>query len=294
MLPGGLSTFANRTSESVPWIEFNGGQNFVALKIWRREVERLHDYKFHQSAFDVMYSLLDSSSDPDSSNSAPAPDFDPDPGPDPEIQYGNVQWPLTTFVGAVMELATPLIPNEENNISNAISDAFDRSIEELKLLSLAYQSATKDHQFRPMTRQTCPPSIPFCFQRRRSAEYFANSLFFPNDGARMPHEPEELSEAQQREFELFYRRRKLMGPFAAYSDWSIRAHQSLNLDGDYAYSVIATSTAMEVLVNTVLLMCSWESGHGPVPNHETGSRMRHDFRFAHENIFVLWSAGTGL
>ena len=241
MVAEGITTFAHRRDEPVPWVEFASGTNFVAIRIWRREVERLFDFKYMSAAFKLATELVVGEA----------------PG-EPSAPFGNVPWPSSTYMGSIAEVATPLLPTADLDIEHAVSDAFDRCIEELHGFSLAYQSVTKDRRFRPVTRQTCPMIVPFCFQTKDDATYFGLSNMTIHTGDAMPFEPEELSADQLREFQATWLRRRTGDPFSSYVDWSRSAHRSLNLHGDYAQSVIATHTAVEVLINSVLLMCAWE------------------------------------
>ena len=241
MVAEGITTFAQRPSERVPWVAFTNGGNFVAIRIWRREVVRLFDYQYMSSAFELAQELV--SKEPSSKQSEPS---------------GSVPWPSSTYLGSIAEVATPLLQTDDLDTNHAISDAFDRCIEELRGFSLAYQSVTKDRRFRPVTRQTCPTIVPFCFQQKDDVDYFGLSTMVVHEGNAMPFEPEELTVEQQREFEVAWNRRRSDDPFATYIDWSRSARRAFNIDGDYAQSVIATYTAIESLFNNVLLMCSWE------------------------------------
>lgn len=241
MLSEGATTYIPRRHEEVPWVEFTNGRNFVAIRIWRRTVERLFDYKYISPAFQLARELIDG-----------------EPSGEPAEPFGSVPWPSSTYMGSIAEVATPLLPTADSNTQHAISDAFDRCIEELQGFSLAYQSVTNDRRFRAVTRQTCPIILPFCFQRKDDATYFGLGSMTIHEGHSMPFEPEELTPEQQREFEVVWQRRRLDDPFASYIDWSRSARRSLDIDGNYAQSVVATYTSIEMLLNNVLLMCAWE------------------------------------
>ena len=236
-----------RSQESVPWLEFTGGLNFVGIRVYRipgtidpditgvelaTEVARLVTTLPADSAIETEYS---------------------------SITFGNAPRPGPVAVRhCVVELATPLLLNTNGSANESMSDAFDRCIQELGRFMVAYSLVAGDLAFIPLTRQRCPPFLPFSTQSIDGI-YGPTGLFFANDSFRyFPHDPPDLDSSQRDKLAELSARLTLNDPFTnAYT--SIRtAQRELELFGNYTTSAISCFMSTEQLMNTLLLMLAWE------------------------------------
>jgi hypothetical protein len=241
-LRDGLELYYQRTREPVPWVQFNGGYNFVRMKIWRVPDQlplQLHKYEM---AFSVAKKLTKPSENPEG------------------IQFGNVPLPSSDVLGTVMELATPVLDAPSGTPEEAISEAFDRCLEELNLFMRAYLTVTHDRTFRPITRQTCRPLVPWATQDLHG-RYGHLGVFMVREGVgQIPYAHDDLTEEQQRKLQIVWRQTTAGYPFIPFVERARVAYREYDVEGDYPTTVIAAYTACEVLLNTALFMMAWEEG----------------------------------
>lgn len=243
-LPEGVTVWAPRPELEVPWARVLGGIGFVGIRVWRRPEVIEWNRQRDDNAFAVADLLCTPTGNtlPDDRERVPPP-------------HGEQ-------LGSVVELATPLIVPEGVEEGQAVSDAFDRCLEELQTFMRAYGAVTRDPRFRSTTRQTCRVAVPMTMQHPVTNEYGYLQTFHVNWGAggTLPYPPEELDERDQLLFGIRFHRALLGDPLTPYLERARVAQRSYLIDGDYPTTVVATYTAAEVLLNGLLLLMAWEEG----------------------------------
>ncbi len=175
-LPAGTA-YEFMRSEPADWIERTLGHNFVGLRIHRVEEIMPLSVAKDRLAFDLA-GRITGHADHNTS----------------ESEYSTDQLaPQTTILAMIAEAATVLLPDAEATSQHAVSDAFDRCLEELRRLMIAYFKVTNDARFRPITRHTCRMLLPYALVRSDDS-WTSMGIFTANDGtATLSFPPEELS-----------------------------------------------------------------------------------------------------
>lgn len=249
-VPEGAQLFVTRYAERVEWVKWNGGFNFVGMRIYRPPETLVHRMALGDNAMDVFRR---------------ATSYEPPPAPE-GVTFGRVP-PVTAEVdGTVVEVATPLLPTDDGEPQHAVSNAFDRCLEELRALMRAYFMVTQDVRFRPISRQTCPETVPMATQDV-DGHWTGWGFFLVHYGeGQLPFAPEELTKDQYERLRITLERNRKGDPMAPYMERSRVASRAYRIDGDYPTTVIAAYTAGEVLLNGVLLSMAWEED---LPRAET-------------------------
>lgn len=227
--------------EDAPWIEFTSGKSFVGINVWKVPDVIDRQLRMDTNGFCLARALIEHTN----------------PIAYPKLGDEFTNTPIID--GTIFELATPIyIPNQEAS-RDLISDAFDRCLEELNGVLIAYLHATNDLRTRTLSRQNCRPLIPMMFQDQ-SGKYYGLSPF----GARLPlFSPQNdatLNDEELWKFEVIRTRRSRNDPFSLYVERIKAAQRYLNIDGDYSSSIVTAQTSCEILLNSILLIISWEEG----------------------------------
>jgi hypothetical protein len=179
-VPDGTGLFVTRLYEPIEWVQWNEGHNFVGIKLHRTPIIEMYQTQLDDAAMDVFKRATNWQACPDSQT----------------INWGASLPPQANILATVAEVATPLLPTEDGDMDHAFSDAFDRCLEELRRLMRAYFAVTRDLRFRPISRQTCRPMVPFTTQGV-DGTWGQLGVFMVHEGASMlPGAPDELSEQQ--------------------------------------------------------------------------------------------------
>lgn len=175
------------------------------------------------------------------------------------IDYGRVPYPNADVGITVIELFTVLIPSDQGCIQRSFSDAFDRCVEELNAVETSYIQTSKDLRYRRTMRTNCYPYIPYMTLNPFSGTWSELGLFGLNYGLNLiPSSQDELTSEQVEEFILRTSLQKKGSPLIRYVEWSFAAHRALEIDADFATSLINSHTAGEILFDSFLLMMVWE------------------------------------
>lgn len=168
--------------------------------------------------------------------------------------------PLDMDVRAtVIEAITPLIRAPGMDRERAVSDAFDRSLEELTLLETAYVLTSRDSGYRPTARPTACPLIPWTTLDPFVGRWGSLGLFWVNTSEQLlPPDPGDLDDAQMSRLlqRLSYLRQR--SAITTYGERVRAAERALAVDGDYPTALIACHTAGEVFFDALLLALAWE------------------------------------
>lgn len=243
-VPDRTSLFLTRYDEPMEWVEWNGGFNFVGIRLHRRSETVEYRWGPVNNAFDVFKRETGYLA-----------------GPAPEgVTFGRVPPPQADVLGTVVEAATALVPSPDGDSMMAVSNAFDRCLQELQFLMQAYFLVTHDVRFRPISRQTCEPLVPMATQGLDGA-WSGWGIFHVHFGeGQLPYAPEELDAEHLDHLEVTLHRNRRGDPMAPFIERARVARRSYRVDGDYATTVIACYTACEVFLNAVLLLMAWEEG----------------------------------
>ncbi len=243
-VPDGFGLTVTRLGEPVEWVQWNGGHNFVGIRLHRTPVTQTYQTALDDAAHAVVDRTLEREEPPRQEN----------------VEFGRVPVPEADILATVAEVATPLLPCDGGDFQPALSDAFDRCLEELRSLMRAYVTVTKDVRFRPISRQTCQPIVPWTTQGLDGA-WGPLGLFMVHLGERViPFAADELTDEQIHALQVTLERARKGDPFASYVERARVARRAHRIDGDYPTTVIAAYTACEVLLNTALLAMAWEEG----------------------------------
>lgn len=165
-VPDGTGLFATRLHEPVEWVKWTEGHNFVGIRLHRTPITNIYQMPLEDAAMDVFKRATNWQAPPNPRNL----NFDPIPPPQAEM------------LASVAEVATPLLLTEDHDTRHALSNAFDRCIEELRKVTRAYFAVTRDVRFRPISRQTCRPLIPYTTQEL-DGTWGQMGIFWSHEGA---------------------------------------------------------------------------------------------------------------
>lgn len=250
MLPHGYEIGQPRPSESIPWDGPLGRTNFVDITVFRRWYQEEGEFDRYDQASDIAQSRANEGVRLPSMARKPSKPLGE-----------GIPKPSASYFGTTLEIVTPVLPTQDRDFSHAVSVAFDRCLEELSGVMTAYQMATDDVRFRPITRRTCPVTVPFHFRIPETGLGFGVGEFLVHEGnTGLPFAPEEFGNEQIRRFEIFRKRQQLRDPLHSYSQRRRSAGQSFRVDGDWSTAIVSTYTACEVLCNTLILSLAWEEG----------------------------------
>lgn len=233
--------FFAREQDDAPWVTFTRGKGFVGLKLW--EVPDVPDrYRRQDVTSEVIgHTLIHR------------------PNPIVFPRLGSEYDDTLPAKGTIAELATPIKLENEESIRGALSDAFDRCLEELNAFLGSYILVTKDPRIKPINRQNCRPFLPMLFQRE-NGEYINYSLFGAREDLVQYSNLNEFSEDETWNLAVSLSRRKRNDPFSVFADRARAAHRYYKVDGDYSSAVVTAQTACEVYLNSILLAIEWEKG----------------------------------
>lgn len=174
----------------------------------------------------------------------------------------DVILPDEEIAGTVLEASTVLYLEEAGeDVSAAISRAFDRSIDSIGLLLRALRISLNDPRILPVGRMSILPSVPYIVRFGDALEERHTGLFVVHFGESMPSlrgddmSPENLKGALER-----IRRAKNSFPTFATEDAYARARRSFFVESDYAAATVFAYTAIEIFCNGLLSLVAWESG----------------------------------
>ncbi|HWK80290.1 MAG TPA: hypothetical protein VNP95_05965 [Thermomicrobiales bacterium] len=239
-----------RKNDPAPWIKFTEGTNFVGMQFWKVPDPPDRFIRQDVAAIVVANHRLTRN---------PLLAF-------PEI--GAEFQGIEPVDGTIVELATAIKIESPEQARMAISDAFDRCVEELNTFLRAYRMTSGDPTIRTVTRQTCRPFIQTLFERAvgDEYEYYGHTLFGTHEPNITPDSTKEMSDDELWDLSVSLSRHQRRDPFSVWADIARSAHRYYLVDGDYSATVISCQTAFEVLLNTTLLCISWET---KIPRNET-------------------------
>jgi hypothetical protein len=243
MAPEGMELFVTHYGEPLEWVKWNGGFNFVGMRLHRRTDSTTYRAEQDLQVFDLAMNVMNCQ--------LPAR---------PELMGEPVPSITTNLTRTVVETATPLLPTEDGDPGHAVSDAFDRCLAVLQGLTRAYVAASTDVRFRPISRQTCRMLVPMATQSIEG-EWLDFGVFHVHPGEGMvPFDAEELTETERHKLRVTLEKIARGDPYIPFVERARVAHRAYRIDGDYPTTVISAQTACEILLNTVLLLMAWEEG----------------------------------
>lgn len=159
----------------------------------------------------------------------------------------------------VVEAVTLLMPADDPQV--AFRDAFDRCLQSVENLLLAYRLAT-GARIAPLTRQRLPSLVPYVTGALFDPEAWDESvsIFHVNWSLPPVWPPDLISPEELHRFETNIQVRKIRHPFVTYFDLANQARRVLDREGDTGSVVIQCQTALEILVNGLLGALLWEEG----------------------------------
>lgn len=172
------------------------------------------------------------------------------------------------LLATIMKMTTVLLPTDDNSQRHAISNAFDRCLQELSSLELAYCLTTQDIVYQPTTRNSSTSQCPYFLTDAEREGNAGPYLFLSNDAFGQKRSlPTMLSPDQIEDVRIRQSLHKAGAMQAMYAQWLLNAKRALWTDGDYGASVFQAYTASEIFLDSVLLMIAWEEiDHTPGSN----------------------------
>jgi hypothetical protein len=254
-LPHG-ATFNFERSETVDWLAdavrvatkdlpplpiADRTKNFVSIRIWRPKEELILDTGPLNHALKVARAVV------------------PNVAGDelPPLTYDDEESGSTVF-----ELVTPLIPSDD--AQGAISDAFDRCLENLTELIQAYMIQSSDVRTTVPSVVSLFPMIPFTARSPDGSWWGSLDFFRVNTWTRhFPVATGDLTKEQTTSMMISLSRMKRRDPTAVFALWARAATRSYWMEGDYSSTIIQAHISSEVLLDSVLLLMAWEEGVEP-------------------------------
>lgn len=237
------TTLETARKESAPHFNRPNGRNFVGFRFHRESREI--DHPLHEG---LAFAVADRIIPADPHDDSEQPGSQRNPFPHPVVQH------------TVVEAATPLLPKPGLSMDEAISNAFDLCVHELRRLMIAYLTMVHDPRLRPISRQTVQMSVPFALMNLRD-EMSGMYVFMANDGLRhIAAPPDDFSPEQLDELTYVFFRQSRSDPIRIYAERNRAARRAYLIDGEYTSAVIHCYTACEALLNGVVLLCAWEEG----------------------------------
>ncbi len=234
-----LKGTAHSPAEGMSYVFSERGANYVSLKVWQAKQPVILRTPTMEATLRVVKAVLGT--------------------PEREAAQNEPPSGLDTFT-TVMEAVTPLIAGRDQVFHAALSDSFDRVVDEINTLVRAHMITTGDAYARFVTRWSIHPIVPYTVRQPFSAAWFGLGMFYPSDFPRVFHNPQIYDEDTLNRFSVVLSRQRQVDPFGSFLEWSRTARHAYTVDGDNALAVIAAHTAGEVLFDAVLLMMAWEEG----------------------------------
>lgn len=171
-----------------------------------------------------------------------------------------------TTTGTVIGAVTPLTATQHGDAADSLSQAFDVCLFELHRIMTAYANISANPRFRPIVRQRCRKYVPCAFVGTNGL-WTDLRFFISNDGlSAFPILTEEMDLDVLSDIAILVDRNDYSDPFLLAVGRARAANRAAQVEGDFPSAIVLAYTACEVLLNSVLLMTSWESG---IPREET-------------------------
>ena len=173
-----------------------------------------------------------------------------------------ISQPSDNWTCTVFEMVTPLVPSDNDSsvdIEDSITKAFDRCLGRLQLLCAAYIDKTHDLRVPIPSRQNIHPFVPWISRPLNGFQFGNLGILMTNRADRYaqtiepPMNNTDLDDLIDRLFAL-----QIRDSFSIAIRHSRFARQIIDLEGNYAVSVVWTYMASEALLDAVLLLMAWE------------------------------------
>jgi hypothetical protein len=206
----------------------------------------------------------------------------------PPLTYDDEESGSTVF-----ELVTPLLlsAGPGADAKGALSDAFDRCLENLTELIRAYILKTADVRTTVPSLVSLFPMIPFTARAPDGSWWGGLELFRANMGTRhLPVATGDLTKEETSGMMISLSRMKRRDPTAVFALWARAATRSYWIDGDYSSTIIQAHISSEVLLDSLLLLLAWEDGLEPSVaaewfDHQLAKRVR---TYYHPRLAGSW------
>jgi len=167
--------------------------------------------------------------------------------------------------GTVVEASTPLFDFEEFGLQKALSDAFDRSIEELARLLRVCRIHLHDPTIPLVGRDSLPGGVFYIIRYGDDEDDVLNErhqgILMVNLGHTIPSDVRDDIDANTFKDILVRYRRWMQGdPLFSADDQFQRGMRARWMEADAQGAVVAFYTAIEIFCNGLLGLCQWESG----------------------------------
>lgn len=167
--------------------------------------------------------------------------------------------------GTVVEASTPLFDLDGWNLQKALSDAFDRSIEELSRLLRVLRVHLHDPTIPLVGRDSLPGGVLYIIRYGNNGEDVLTErhqgLLMVNLGLTIPSDVRDAVDVETFRVAMERYSRWIRGdPLFSADDQFQRGMRARWLEADGQGAVIAFYTAIEIFCNGLLGLCQWESG----------------------------------
>jgi hypothetical protein len=247
-------------------------KSFVSIRIWRPKEKLILDTGSLNYALKVARAVVPGLSGDEL----------------PPLTYDNEESGSTVF-----ELVTPLLLSTDPSADaqGALSDAFDRCLENLTELIRAYIIKASDVRTTVPSLVSLFPYVPFTARAPDGSWWGALELFRVSMGTRhLPLATGDLTKEQVTGMMTSLSRMKRRDPTAVFALWARAATRSHWIDGDYSSTIIQAHISSEVLLDSLLLLLAWEERVEPSVaaewfDHQLAKRVR---TYYHPRLAGSW------
>lgn len=237
-----LGNIIFKVSDDGPELPIRDSNNWVSLKFWR---PKRSNVLLKQMADEVLKVASSITGNP----------YDPTP-----ILFDD-----QGAAGTVVEASTPLFDIEGLGLQKALSDAFDRSMEELSRLLRVLRIHLHDPTIPLMGRDSLPGGVFYIIRYGSNEEDVLTEkhegLLMVNFGHTLPSDVRDDIDAQTFNDALIRYSRWIRGdPLFSADDQFQRGMRARWMEADSQGAVVAFYTAIEIFCNGLLGLCQWESG----------------------------------
>lgn len=259
MTPVGIvhgSTVNMQRDETVPWLEnivfqvsedgpelpLKGPNNRVSLKFWR---PKRSNVLMKQLANEVLKVATAITGEPYSPIESVLDDDD--------------------AAGTVVEASTPLFDFDHRDLQKALSDAFDRSMEELSRLLRVIRIHVQDPTIPLVGRDSLPGGVIYIIRYGNNGNDILTEryqgILMVNLGHTIPSDVRDEVDVKTFSDAMMRYSGWMRGdPIFSAEDQFQRGMRARWVEADSQGAVIAFYTAIEIFCNGLLGLCQWESG----------------------------------
>lgn len=158
----------------------------------------------------------------------------------------------------VVEAVTPFRDRGSPDLGSGLNRCIDQTVDFVRVLRIA-----KGLLIPPLSRERMYFMVPCATRPLSSFEFEFGPLTLLHHNVRVAASNPEMSEEDRYRFDELHFRLQAGHPLMAFSERGLDAHVAANVRGDYQETVISAETAMESLLDGILMMMLWEEGVDP-------------------------------